>query len=330
MMMRTSLLNSAGRNAYCISSHRPARLPTSSPALPLLHSAYVAYLSSAVSFQTAAAASSLALFSKNPFAQSGPALSFPAAPRDRISVASYPFREYIPGPDAKAPKAALIELQDFAAHVKAKFGVNKIEPWSPHFPSTDSNYLDQFRTSVDRARCQVINLAVDGKDSPYAATSAERDRAVAFSKKWVDIALKLGSHSIRTHIPQAHDSKPDVARTADTLSRVLEYASSHSIVISLENDDPVSEDPFFIVEVIEKVQSPWLCALPDFANSLATSPEDHAYSGIDAMFAHACCICHVKDQESTDVRPPRARRYAPHLRLPQAAQLQRLSLDGMG
>ncbi len=249
--------------------------------------------------QTAAAASSLALFSKNPFAQSGPALSFPAAPRDRISVASYPFREYIPGPDAKAPKAALIELQDFAAHVKAKFGVNKIEPWSPHFPSTDSNYLDQFRTSIDRAGCQVINLAVDGKDSPYAPTSAERDRAVAFSKKWVDIACKLGSHSIRTHIPQAHDSKPDVARTADTLLRVLEYASSHGIVISLENDDPVSEDPFFIVEVIDKVRSPWLCALPDFANSLATSPEDHAYSGIDAMFAHACCICHVKDQEAT-------------------------------
>jgi sugar phosphate isomerase/epimerase len=233
-------------------------------------------------------------------ASDAPDLSFPAAPRDRISVASYPFREFIPGRDAKAPKASLVELKDFAAHVKAKFGINKIEPWTPHFPSTDPKYLDQFRAAVDKAGCHVINLAVDGEDSPYAATSAERERAVANSKKWVDVGRRLGSHSIRTHIPQAHDAKPDIDRTADSLKRVADYAATQQVVVSLENDDPISEDPFFIVAVIDKVQSPWLRALPDFCNTLATSTEEHAYSGIDAMFARARCICHVKDQEATD------------------------------
>ena len=38
---------------------------------------------------------------------------------------------------------------------------------------------------------------------------------------------------------------------------------------SLENDNPVSEDPFFLVKLIEKVNSPWLRALPDFGNTLA-------------------------------------------------------------
>lgn len=249
----------------------------------------------------AAAISATAVFSPRIFATSNePAVSFPTAIHDRISVASYPFREFIPGAEAKAPRASLIELKDFAAHVKAKFGVNKIEPWTPHFPSTDPKYLDEFRASVDRAGCQVINLAVDGEDSPYAATAAERDRAVAHSKKWIDAARRLGSSSVRTHIPQAHDAKPDAQRTADSLSRVVDYAARQNVVVSLENDDPVSEDPFFIVDVIEKVQSPWLRALPDFANTLATSTEARAYSGIDAMFAHACCICHVKDQEATD------------------------------
>src|SRR6516225_9588689 len=35
-------------------------------------------------------------------------------------------------------------------------------------------------------------------------------------------------------------------------------------------------------------------------SSSTSSTEVRAYSGIDAMFAHACCICHVKDQEATD------------------------------
>jgi sugar phosphate isomerase/epimerase len=247
-------------------------------------------------FATAAAA-----FSRNQdFPSNNPALSFPTETHSRISVASYPFREFIPGKEAKAPKASLIELKDFAAHVKNKFGVNKIEPWTPHFPSTDPKYLDQFRVSVDRAGCQVINLAVDGNASPYAASAGERDQFIAHSKKWVDIARQLGSSSIRTHIPKAQDAKPDVARTAESLQRVIDYSSKQNIVVSLENDDPVSEDVFFIIEVLEKVQSPWLRALPDFANSLVTSTEARAYSGIDAMFAHACCICHVKDREATD------------------------------
>ena len=250
--------------------------------------------------QAAASTAAVWLTPAVSFASDAPVISFPTAPRDRISVASYPFREFIPGKEAKAPKPELIDLKDFAAHVKAKFGINKIEPWTPHFPSSDAKYVQEFRASVDKAGCQVINLAVDGEDSPYAATSAERDRAVANSKKWVDIARQLGSHSIRTHVAQAHDAKPDVDRTADSLRQVADYASTQNVVVSLENDDPVSEDPFFIIAVIDRVQSPWLRALPDFCNTLATSTEERAYTGIDALFARARCICHVKDQEATD------------------------------
>ena len=68
----------------------------------------------------------------------------------------------------------------------------------------------------------------------------------------------------------------------------------------MENDNPISEDPFFIVKVIEKVNSPWLHALPDFANSLVTGREDHAYQGVQAMFAHAYNICHVKALETNE------------------------------
>jgi len=103
-----------------------------------------------------------------------------------------------------------------------------------------------------------------------------------------------------THIQGPKDSRPDVNRAAETLKQVAEYGAKKNVVVHLENDNPVSEDPFFIVEVIEKVNSPWLRALPDFGNSLAAHDEDFAYRAIDAMFAHAYGICHVKENEANE------------------------------
>jgi sugar phosphate isomerase/epimerase len=191
-----------------------------------------------------------------------------------------------------------IELKDFAAQVVEKFQVHRIEPWSGHMPSTNPHYLAEFRASVDKAPAAVANIAADGEHSPYALDREERERAIAFAKQWIDVAVAIGSPSVRVNIPEAKDAKPDTGRLAGSLGRVVEYASARNVVVHLENDDPLSEDPFFLVEVIETVNSPWLHALPDFGNTLnAHSEEDYAYRAIDAMFQHAYGICHVKDSE---------------------------------
>jgi len=229
----------------------------------------------------------------------GPALKFPTAPRDRLCVASYPFREFITGPDARPGATPPMDLKDFGAHVKEKFGIDKIEPWTGHFLSTAPKYIEQFRAAVERAGSHVIDIAVDGESSPYAPEPAVRAQAVAFSRNWIDIAGVLDAPSIRTNIPSTRDSAPHLERTVDSLRRVADYASKKNIVVNLENDNPVSEDPFFIVQLIERVNSPWLRALPDFANTLASAKDpEHAYAGVDAMFAHAYSICHVKDAET--------------------------------
>jgi sugar phosphate isomerase/epimerase len=224
---------------------------------------------------------------------------FPSEPRQRIAVASYPFREFIAGSEHKQGNPA-IELKDFAAHVIEKFQVNKIEPWTGHFPSTDAKYLEQFRASLEKAQAVIVNIAVDGEHCPYAADASEREQAIAFSRRWVDAAVILGSPSIRTNIPRAKGVQPDLQRTADSLLRVAEHASEKNVVVNLENDNPVSEDPFFLLKVIEKVNSSWLRALPDFCNTLAAKDPEYAYRAIDAMFAHAYCIAHVKSSETND------------------------------
>jgi sugar phosphate isomerase/epimerase len=250
----------------------------------------------------AAGASLLPKFARA--ATSGPSFKFPTDPRERVSVSAYPFREFIvgwKGWDGKSPSsvpaAQQIELKDFAAHVAGRFNVHKIEPWSRLFPSTDAKYLEQFRATVAKAGSAVVDIAVDGNDSEYSPDPAERERAAIFSKHWVDVGAALSSPSIRTNIVGSKKSKPDVNRAAEALRSVAQYAAKKNVVVHLENDNPVSEDPFFIVQVIEKVNSPWLRALPDFGNSLAAHDDDFAYRAIDTMFAHAYGICHVKDGE---------------------------------
>src|SRR5260370_22374147 len=95
----------------------------------------------------------------------------------------------------------------------------------------------------------------------------------------------------------AKDSKPDLARAAETFKRIVEHAAAKNVVVNLENDNPVSEDPFFLVQLIESVNSPWLRSNPDFCNTLTTGREEYAYRRIPAMFDHAYGICHVKYME---------------------------------
>jgi sugar phosphate isomerase/epimerase len=233
-----------------------------------------------------------------------PNVGFPANRRDRLAVASYPFRDFIlPAEDgsASAPSnAPKMELTEFAVHVKSRFNLNKIEPWSAHFRSLEPKYLDDFRAALETAKSAVVNIAFDGRHSFYAADPAERERAVADNKRWIDAAATLGSPSIRTHIASPDGQPPDLTRCVDTLLRIVEHAAKRNVVIHLENDDGVTEDPVFLVNLIETVNSPWLRGLPDFGNSLMHKAPEDAYAGLEAMFRHAYGICHVKQSEATD------------------------------
>jgi len=231
-----------------------------------------------------------------------PHISFPTTPRDRISVASYPFRAYINAPTNRDrdPKLAGMDLKDFPAEVVKKFQVHNIEPHSRHFHSLDEPYLASFREALHKAKVKAVNIAVDGPDSFYDADSDVRDKAIAYAKKFIDVAVQIGSPSVRVHISKAKNSQPDVQRAAKSLAEVVAYASKKNVVVNLENDDLVSEDAFFIVKVIQTVNQPFLHALPDFANSMLTGDADFNYRALEAMFQHAYNICHVKSGEADD------------------------------
>jgi sugar phosphate isomerase/epimerase len=237
------------------------------------------------------------------FSADGPHIVFPAAPHERISVASYPFREFVAGQhDEQSVRNKKMPLKDFAPHVAAKFSIRKVEPWSEHFLSLEPGYLDEIRDTAGKAGCFFADIAADGDNSLYSPEKSVRERAIQFGKTWIDVAARLGSPSVRINIAlvgKAKNVKPDAALIAEGLKPIAEYAAAKNIAVHLENDNPVSENPFFVVSVLDRVNSPWLHALPDFGNSLAALPAEEAYRGLDQMFAHAYAISHVKDTTTT-------------------------------
>jgi len=221
---------------------------------------------------------------------------FPAKAHDRLAVTSWPFRTLIDSPtnrqrDAKVPG---MDLKEFPAFIVAKFGVHNINPLSDHFHSSEPAYLDSFREAVAKAGSHMVDLGLSGKRF-YSSDAAERREAVEFGRKWIDVAVAVGSPSVRQHVSGRRGETPSVDLAAESLGAMAEYGAKRNIVVNLENDSAVAEDPFFLLSVIERVNSRHLRALPDFGNSLP--PHDAAFNerAVRAMLQHAYNMCHVKD-----------------------------------
>jgi sugar phosphate isomerase/epimerase len=225
-----------------------------------------------------------------------PHIDFPKRAQDRLSVTSYPFRAYIdaPGNAERDRTKPGMDLKEFAATVAEKFHIHNINPLASYFSSTAPAYISEFRAAVERAGSHVVDLGLAGKVF-YDPDAAKREDAVNYGKKWIDVAIEVGSPSVRQHLNPVGGHKADVDLAALSLGKLADYGAKKNIVVNLENDDPVSEDPFFLVQVMEKVGSPYLRGLPDFGHSILPSGDAELnVRGVWHMFRHVWNMCHVK------------------------------------
>lgn len=224
-----------------------------------------------------------------------PHLKFPRRPRARLALTSWPFRAYMEstGNSDRDPSKPGMNVVAFAKMAIEKFGIHNINPLGAHLGSTAAGDLEAVREGVAKAGSHFVDLGLEpGKF--FDPDPAVRKSAVEKGKQWIDIAAALGSPSVRQHIGNSRGASPNVDLTAQNLGELAAYAAKKNIVVNLENDSLASEDPFFIVHVIEKAGDPYLRALPDFGNTAATGDPDYNYRGLEAMFPHAFNMSHVK------------------------------------
>ena len=226
----------------------------------------------------------------------GPSRNFPTG-RDRIAVASYPFRAMIKAPnnhDFKSEQG--VDLVGFGRFVRETFQVGRIEPLDSHFASTEIVDVREMKAGLDAAGVFVANVPVDEHVELCSANATLRAQGNKRYARWIDIAKTLGSPSVRMSLPKCGEAS-DVARAVDALRPTLRYAASQRVVVNLENDDPVLASDARILKAIEIAKTPWLRALPDFANSLMGGDESFNRRAVQGMFGHAWNMAHVKDAE---------------------------------
>jgi L-ribulose-5-phosphate 3-epimerase len=228
-----------------------------------------------------------------------PHLEFPVVPRERLAVTTWPFRMYMESSANRwrDPKLPGMDLKEFPAMVASKFGLHNVELLAAHFPSVEKGYLRGLRAAVEKAGSHIIDIPVGATASFYDPDESKRREAIDYGKKWIDIAAAAGSPSVRLHIAGVTGVAPDADRTAESLKQVADYGAQRNVIVTLENDDLVTEDAFFIVRVLDKVQNPYLRALPDFANSMLSGDPEFNYDALALMFRHAYNISHMKDSE---------------------------------
>ncbi len=231
-------------------------------------------------------------------ADNGPHAVFPAEPRARIAVATYPFRESIiaPNNEERDPKKTGMDLAAFARLIRSEFAVSGIEPLSTHFPSTESSEIHKLRAAFDAAGVYTVNIPVDDRVELCSEDAAKREDGNARYRRWIDIAIMLGSPSIRVWIPKCTDTS-DMPKAVRALKPTVDYAATRNIAVNLENDDPITASVKRSVAAIELMHSPYLRALPDFGNGLMAGDAKFNAEGVKQMFRYAYNISHVKDCE---------------------------------
>jgi len=229
-----------------------------------------------------------------------PHVLFPTDPRARIAVSAWAFRSIIDAPlnDERDPKLAAMDMKDFAAHVRDKFNVVNIEPYNRYFRSLEPAYLDQFRSALEKSGTHAANIAADMDTSYFDSDADTRAKSVTEAKKWIDVAVAVGSPSVRTSMSSVKNP-PNLDLAAESLKPVADYAASKNVVVHLENDNLVAEDAFFIEKLVRKVNHPYVHALPDFGNSYGSGDPAFAARAVKALFPLAYAISHVKPTSTT-------------------------------
>ena len=225
-------------------------------------------------------------------------LNFPKDPRRRIAVATYPFRAMIIAPTNPDRSAAVpgVDLAGFARFVRSEFNVYGIEPLHSHFSSTEHNAILDLKADFDRVGVHTVNIPVDERADLCSAQADMRQASFETYRKWVDIAVLLESPSIRIGVPGCGGAQ-QIEAAANALRPVVDYAAAHNVIVNLENDDPVLANATRITAILRVVRSPYLRALPDFANSLMGGDEAFNLTAVREMFTYANNIAHVKDAE---------------------------------
>jgi sugar phosphate isomerase/epimerase len=218
----------------------------------------------------------------------------------RVGVSTWSFHRYFESANsskAVAPGDRLV-LMDFPEMIADRYHVHNLEFITIHFASLEPTYLEELKGKLLRARSKLVNIPVDAPEIYHEGGFSDPDAriradAIEASKKWIDIAKKLGARSVRCDPGKMNLA--DLSLTVDSYRKLAAYGRSKGIDVLIENHGPIgTAHPEALVKLFKAVGTSFLGALPDFGNF---PDEATRLRGLPMLFPYAKTVCHAKGLE---------------------------------
>ncbi len=178
--------------------------------------------------------------------------------KDDISLAQWSLVEEV--------RAGKWKTLDFAEVARRDFGLNGIEYVNTLFEVPTEDYLKKLRRNAEDQDVTNVLIMVDEEGDGCMPTREGRVQFNINHRKWIDIAHFLGCHSIRTNCrgPENVNKTEALKWAVESYNILLEYAMTAKIGVVIENHGGVSNDPDFMVALMEHVDNLYFGTYPDW------------------------------------------------------------------
>ena len=212
-----------------------------------------------------------------------PALALTAAPvaaanagkpRLRTALCAYSFRN-----ELKAKTMTYDDLVRLAVDTEID-GLDLTVYW---FPDTSDKFLLPLRLLAYKSGVEIYSISV--RTDMCQPTPELRAKHVEEVKRWVDVAAQLGAGHIRVFggdVPKGSTEDQAAGWVVEILKKSGEYAGSKGVILGLENHGGITLRAERVLEIVEKVNSPWVGINLDTGNF-----RDESYRQIQACAPRA-------------------------------------------
>ena len=217
--------------------------------------------------------------------------------RDRISISTWSLHNYFQATRENdfAVPGNMLALLDFPEMIADRYKVHNLEFCAPHFASTEKAYLLELKRRLLRTHSRVVNMPVDIEELRMGGGLSDtdeqvRDAAVSGARTWIDVAVAIGSKSVRCDPGKLNPE--DFSPTIDSYKSLAAYGRPRGVHVIIENHGGVgSEHPEDLVRLFKKAGTEVVGALPDFGNFPDEATRE---MGLALLFPYAHVVCHAK------------------------------------
>ncbi len=200
--------------------------------------------------------------------------------RFKISLNAYSFNNPLTN-----KKTNLDEVLDFCA----REGFDAIDITGYYFPGYPEVPSDEYIFHLkNKAHRLGLDISGTGIRNEFADPDpAKRAADVVLTKKWIEVAAKLGAPVIRIFtgkvLPPGHTREEVEGWIVESIRVCTEYGKQHGVIVAIQNHNDFLKTAEQTKSILEKVNSEWFGLVLDTGSFVTEEP----YSEIEKMTRYA-------------------------------------------